>query len=141
MTVPGRRPFRSASSSASPIARALLEQPDWLLVDEATAAMDEPTEAAIYRVLREELPSTTLVSIGHRSTLVAFHERRIDMVQGRGRCLPARRYNADSGAMRRSGAFRRSAQKIGISNLTKALPAAYFCGSARYPFGNLRFLP
>ncbi len=64
------------------IARALLEQPDWLLVDEATAAMDEPTEAAIYRVLREELPSTTLISIGHRSTLVAFHERRIDMVKG-----------------------------------------------------------
>ena len=43
-----------------------------------------PTEAAIYRVLREELPSTTLVSIGHRSTLVAFHERRIDMVKGEG---------------------------------------------------------
>jgi putative ATP-binding cassette transporter len=66
------------------IARALLEQPHWLLVDEATAAMDEPTEAAIYRVLREELPSTTLISIGHRSTLVAFHERRIDMVKGEG---------------------------------------------------------
>jgi putative ATP-binding cassette transporter len=64
------------------IARALLEQPDWLLVDEATAAMDEPTEAAIYKVLREELPGTTLISIGHRSTLIAFHERRIDMKAG-----------------------------------------------------------
>ncbi|HMB10233.1 MAG TPA: hypothetical protein VKP01_06515, partial [Saliniramus sp.] len=51
-------------------------------VDEATAAMDEPTEAAIYKVLREELPGTTLISIGHRSTLIAFHERRIDMMAG-----------------------------------------------------------
>ena len=61
------------------IARALLAKPDWLFLDEATAALDEPTEAEIYRMLRERLPGTTIVSIGHRSTLQAFHERRIDM--------------------------------------------------------------
>ncbi|WP_298956521.1 ABC transporter ATP-binding protein/permease [uncultured Methylobacterium sp.] len=61
------------------IARALLERPDWLFLDEATAALDEPTEAALYRTLRQRLPDTTLVSIGHRSTLDAFHQRRIDM--------------------------------------------------------------
>jgi vitamin B12/bleomycin/antimicrobial peptide transport system ATP-binding/permease protein len=61
------------------VARALLAKPDWLLLDEATAALDEPTEAQVYRVLRENLPDTTVVSIGHRSTLAAFHERRIDM--------------------------------------------------------------
>jgi putative ATP-binding cassette transporter len=61
------------------IARALLAKPDWLFLDEATAALDEPTEAEIYRVLRERLPDATLVSIGHRSTLQPFHERRIDM--------------------------------------------------------------
>ncbi len=63
------------------IARALLEQPDWLLVDEATAAMDEATEAEIYRVLRDALPATTVISIGHRSTLNAFHDRRVMMVR------------------------------------------------------------
>ncbi|TVR10158.1 MAG: ABC transporter ATP-binding protein/permease [Salinarimonadaceae bacterium] len=63
------------------IARALLEKPDWLLVDEATAAMDEPTEAEIYQVMREKLPDTTLISIGHRSTLAAFHDRRVVMVE------------------------------------------------------------
>ncbi|MBF9234947.1 ABC transporter ATP-binding protein/permease [Microvirga alba] len=61
------------------IARALLAKPDWLFLDEATAALDEPTEAEIYAVIREKLPETTVVSIGHRSTLSAFHDRRIDM--------------------------------------------------------------
>jgi putative ATP-binding cassette transporter len=61
------------------IARALLAKPDWLFLDEATAALDEPTEAALYRMLRQHLPDTTLVSIGHRSTLEAFHQRRLAM--------------------------------------------------------------
>jgi len=61
------------------IARALLAKPDWLFLDEATAALDEPTEAEVYRLLRERLPETTVVSIGHRSTLRPFHERRIGM--------------------------------------------------------------
>ena len=61
------------------IARVLLAQPDWLFLDEATAALDEPTEEAIYRMLRDQLAATTIVSIGHRSTLHAFHDRRIDM--------------------------------------------------------------
>jgi vitamin B12/bleomycin/antimicrobial peptide transport system ATP-binding/permease protein len=61
------------------VARALLAKPDWLFLDEATAALDEPTEQDIYRIIREKLPNTTVVSIGHRSTLAAYHDRRIDM--------------------------------------------------------------
>jgi putative ATP-binding cassette transporter len=61
------------------VARALLAEPDWLFLDEATAALDEPTEEAIYRMLAERLPGTTIVSIGHRSTLRSFHKRRIEM--------------------------------------------------------------
>jgi putative ATP-binding cassette transporter len=56
------------------IARALLAKPEWLLLDEATASLDEETEAAIYKMLAERLPHTTLVSIGHRSTLNAWHQ-------------------------------------------------------------------
>ncbi len=61
------------------VARALLAKPDWLFLDEATAALDEPTEAEIYQAIKEKLPGTTVVSIGHRSTLAAFHDRRIAM--------------------------------------------------------------
>jgi vitamin B12/bleomycin/antimicrobial peptide transport system ATP-binding/permease protein len=61
------------------IARALLLKPDWLFLDEATAALDEPMEAAIYETLRTELPGATIVSIGHRSTLKAMHDRIVEM--------------------------------------------------------------
>ncbi|MDE2286438.1 MAG: ABC transporter ATP-binding protein/permease [Hyphomicrobiales bacterium] len=60
------------------IARALLQAPDYLFLDEATASLDEPAEAALYRLLQERLKGTTIVSIGHRSTLAAFHNIRVD---------------------------------------------------------------
>ena len=66
------------------IARALLAKPDWLFLDEATAALDEENEAAVYRALAERLPGTTVVSIGHRSSLVEHHARRVDMRRGEG---------------------------------------------------------
>jgi putative ATP-binding cassette transporter len=59
------------------VARALLARPDWLFLDEATASLDEASEAALYRAIIETLPNATLISIGHRSTLAAFHKRRL----------------------------------------------------------------
>ena len=59
------------------IARALLHAPDYLFLDEATASLDEPSEAALYRLLEQRLAAATIVSIGHRSTLAAFHRRRL----------------------------------------------------------------
>ncbi len=61
------------------IARALLMRPDWLLLDECTAAVEEPLEAELYSVLARRLPQTTIVSIGHRSTLIALHHRHLEM--------------------------------------------------------------
>jgi putative ATP-binding cassette transporter len=58
-------------------ARALVQQPDWLFLDEATSAVDEGTEARLYALVRERMPATTVISIGHRPTLAPFHARRL----------------------------------------------------------------
>jgi putative ATP-binding cassette transporter len=60
-------------------ARALLNKPDWLFLDEATAALPEAAQDALYRLVKERLPRTTLVSIGHRTALAAFHARRFEL--------------------------------------------------------------
>ena len=63
------------------IARAILQAPDYLLLDEATASLDEPAEAMLYRLLAQRLSNTTIVSIGHRSTLHAFHRRGLTLAR------------------------------------------------------------
>ncbi len=60
-------------------ARALLQKPDWLFMDEASSALDEPTESRLCRLLRQRLPRTTLVSIGHHANLRDFHDKRIEI--------------------------------------------------------------
>lgn len=54
-------------------ARALLIAPEWLFLDEATSALDEETEVVMYNNLQNYLPDTTVISVGHRSTLAVFH--------------------------------------------------------------------
>ncbi len=55
------------------LARAFLHQPRWLFLDEATSGLDEPTEAALYQELATALPRTTVISVGHRTSLHKFH--------------------------------------------------------------------
>jgi vitamin B12/bleomycin/antimicrobial peptide transport system ATP-binding/permease protein len=63
------------------IARVILQAPDFLFLDEATASLDEAAEASLYRLLHERLKGATIVSIGHRSTLGAFHRRRFEVAR------------------------------------------------------------
>ena len=63
------------------LARALLHAPQYLFLDEATASLDEASEAGLYRLLEEKLPATAIISIGHRSTLEAFHQRNAVLVR------------------------------------------------------------
>lgn len=56
-------------------ARVFLHRPDWVFLDESTSALDEASEQALYRELKHHCPATTVVSIGHRSTLRTLHEK------------------------------------------------------------------
>jgi len=58
-------------------ARVLLNKPDWLFLDEATASLPEDAQDALYRLLEERLPGTTLVSIAHRASLKSHHSRQL----------------------------------------------------------------
>jgi putative ATP-binding cassette transporter len=64
------------------IVRALLLKPDWLFLDEATASLDPEAETALYALLRERLPNTTLISIAHRESVARLHDRRFVLKQG-----------------------------------------------------------
>ena len=60
-------------------ARLLLHKPKVAFLDEASASLDEGMEHAIYRLIREELPNTTIISVGHRSTLVPLHQQQLEL--------------------------------------------------------------
>ena len=61
------------------VARALLLKPNWIFIDEGTSALDEPTEAKIYALLKERLKGAAIVSIAHRPQVVGFHDRHLDI--------------------------------------------------------------
>ena len=60
--------------------RVLLARPRVVFLDEATSALDEGLEHTLYTLLREELPETIVVSVGHRSTLNRFHAERLELL-------------------------------------------------------------
>ncbi|MGA2613230.1 MAG: ABC transporter ATP-binding protein/permease [Spirochaetia bacterium] len=62
--------------------RIFLQRPAWVFMDEATSAIDEPAEGQLYRTLMDLLPQTAIVSVGHRSSLLAFHDARLVLTGG-----------------------------------------------------------
>ncbi len=58
-------------------ARLLLQRPQWIIMDESTSGLDEASEGHLLSLLRAKLPGAGIISIGHRSTLQAFHGRLV----------------------------------------------------------------
>jgi len=63
------------------IGRALLNRPLAVFLDESSSALDEGLEHAMYRLLRESLPRTMIVSVGHRSSLLRLHTASLDLLE------------------------------------------------------------
>jgi vitamin B12/bleomycin/antimicrobial peptide transport system ATP-binding/permease protein len=63
------------------LARVFLRRPDWLFLDEATAAVEEDLEAELYAMLARRLPGATIMTIGHHAAVVALHKRHLEMVR------------------------------------------------------------
>lgn len=63
------------------LVRVLLERPDLVYLDEASSALDVPTEERLYETLIDTLPQSTIVSVAHRPTVRRFHTRAIEMPQ------------------------------------------------------------
>ncbi|OJU26109.1 MAG: ABC transporter ATP-binding protein [Alphaproteobacteria bacterium 64-6] len=65
------------------IARILLHSPDIVVLDEATAALDPNSQDELMALLVDRSPNTTIVSVGHRPELEAFHTRKLTLARRR----------------------------------------------------------
>jgi putative ATP-binding cassette transporter len=65
-------------------ARLLLHSPDIIVLDEATSALDEKSQDKMMELVTRELPKATVVSVGHRAELEAFHSRKIVLERRKG---------------------------------------------------------
>jgi putative ATP-binding cassette transporter len=61
-------------------ARILLQRPDVVYLDESTSALDEAPELVLYRLVRESLPDTIVVSVSHRESVEQHHGRRRELL-------------------------------------------------------------
>ncbi len=60
-------------------ARVILQKPEWLLMDEVTASLDENSERQLYEMMFKQLLNTTFISIAHRGTVEQYHDKIIEL--------------------------------------------------------------
>jgi vitamin B12/bleomycin/antimicrobial peptide transport system ATP-binding/permease protein len=65
-------------------ARLFLQKPQIAILDEATSALDEASQAVLMRLVKSELPATTVISVGQRPEAEAFHDRCLRLVRAEG---------------------------------------------------------
>lgn len=58
-------------------ARVFLHNPDILVLDEATAALDPESQDRLMELVAKRPAETTLISVGHRPELESYHNRKV----------------------------------------------------------------
>ena len=61
------------------VARAILQRPDYVVLDDVTAALDEQSEATVYAALTEQLAGSAILSLSSRPSVGAYHQRRLTL--------------------------------------------------------------
>ena len=64
------------------ISRCLIRKPKILLMDEATANVDQKTDAIIQRVVKRDLPDATVITIAHRLLTIAQYDKVVVLAKG-----------------------------------------------------------
>ena len=65
-------------------ARLFLHNPDIIVLDEATSALDAKSQDAMMKLLTDQMPNATVISVAHRAELEAFHSRKIVLERRKG---------------------------------------------------------
>ncbi len=65
-------------------ARLLMHRPDWIFIEEATNGLDRDTERQMMEMVVAEYPRSAIITISHRTSMQAFHRRRLTLVRVNG---------------------------------------------------------
>ncbi len=76
------RQFSGGERQRLALARALLRQPDLLILDEITSALDSGNEAAVIESIAALKGSCTVLILGHRSTLQRLADHVVELHPG-----------------------------------------------------------
>ncbi len=62
-------------------ARLVIQKPEIIVMDEATSALDEDSQYSLLSLFREELITSTVLSVGHRPGIEEFHDRKLHLTK------------------------------------------------------------
>jgi putative ATP-binding cassette transporter len=103
-TAPWDRLLSGGERQRIAFARLLIQMPDIIIMDEATSALDEVSQASLLALFLQEMHASTVISVGHRPSLDAFHGRRLTMLRSSGGAvLVSKTHGAASSLLGASG--------------------------------------
>ncbi|MDR3515633.1 MAG: ABC transporter ATP-binding protein/permease [Azospirillaceae bacterium] len=76
--------LNAAEQQRLSFARILVRRPDWIFLEHATDSLDAGTQAAMLRLIIDQLPRATLMTIGGHDGLEAFHHRKLVLQRNAG---------------------------------------------------------
>ena len=78
----GGRNFSGGQKQRLSIARAVLRQAPFLILDDATSALDTITESKLLKAIRENLPNTSLILISQRTSTLQMADQILLLEKG-----------------------------------------------------------